>query len=85
MLYRMLTEDINRDDILELTSNEFDGFTIYKATGYWQGVGENSLIIEVISENDIADKWQALAETIKANNKQQAVLIETMQNHSYMV
>jgi len=85
MLYRLFTEDVNRGDIEELTANEFPGFTVYKATGYWQGEAEQSLIIEIVADTDQLERVKALAETIKVNNHQQAVLVETIANHSYMV
>lgn len=85
MLYRLFTEDINRADIEELTANEFDGFTVYKATGYWQGTPEQSLIVEIVADTDKLDKVKRLAEAIKVNNHQQAVLVETIANHHYMI
>ena len=73
MLYRIYTED--KSNLANLTSNYFDGFTILKGIGYWQGEAEPCVIVEII---DSKDKWLtviALALDIKEANKQQAVLI----------
>lgn len=80
MVYRIYTEDKNRDKILAETSARFTGFTVIPVLGSWAGVQEASLIIEVISfaganhgYNKTAIK--ELAEAIKALNSQEAVLI----------
>ena len=86
MLYRAMTEDINPEAVLQIVNNYYEGFTTYKATGFWQGIKENSLIIEVVSEakNELAT-FKKMAREIRDYNKQQAVLIETMANHSELV
>jgi len=30
----------------------FNGYTIYKANGYWKGISEHSLIVEIIMETN---------------------------------
>lgn len=86
MLYRAMTEDINPEAVLAIVSKYYEGFTTYKATGFWKGISENSLIIEVVSEakNEMAT-FRKMATDIRDFNKQQAVLIESIANHSELV
>jgi hypothetical protein len=76
VLYRLYTEDIKGTE--NLVSWGFEGFTLIKAQGYWKGKVENSLVIEILvdTQNDEADaKVFALADRIKACNKQESVLV----------
>lgn len=75
MLYRIYTEDTNRETIVQIVSRWFDGFTLIETTGYYKGVKENGLIIEVISE-DLTDalKIQAIEQSIIRENGQECVL-----------
>jgi len=78
MLYRILTEDKNRETITGIVSAAFDGFTLIPATGYWKGKPESSLIIEIDSfgDSDAGPKVLRLAEDIRQANNQQAVLVQ---------
>ena len=75
MLYRIYTEDKNRETIVSIVSRWFDGFTLIETTGYYKGVKEKGLIIEVISEEpaDIL-KVQAIEQSIIRENGQECVL-----------
>ncbi len=84
MLYRIFTEDVNREQIIRYVSRVFDGFTIYQTTGYWKGAKEASLVIEIITKK--ADKRIAMiAKSIKNYNKQQAVLVQVVKASSKLV
>ena len=73
-LFRIYTEDKNYERIiLPLLSVSFDGFSVYKGIGYWQGQKEKSLLIEIYTNNQNIIK--AIAERIKHHNKQEAVLV----------
>lgn len=75
-LYRIQTEDMNRDAILELATDRFDAYTVIPSRGSWKGISEASLILEVVGNDDDAYlAVHALAVDIKAMNKQDAVLI----------
>jgi hypothetical protein len=72
--FLIYTEDINREQIADLTSKILGGATIHLGNhGLWQGTFEDSLIIECIGNNEGAVR--ELASKIKVVNKQQAVLI----------
>lgn len=76
-LYRIYTEDKNRERIEEEVSKYFDGFTIYEAIGYWKREKEKSLVIEILRSG--WDYKQGTAETLAENirilNKQEVVLL----------
>lgn len=71
--FRIYTENKNPDKINEILSLGFDGFTVIRTKGFWKGVPENALLIEIYTDNEKLVK--ALAEAIKKNNKQEAILV----------
>jgi len=73
MLYRIYTEDINRNKIEAAANNLFDGFTLIPAIGYWKGIKENSIIIEIFTTD--VDSVFSLADQITEFNNQEAVLV----------
>jgi len=73
MIYRIYTEDINRNKIEAAANNLFDGFTLIPAIGYWKGIKENSIIIEIFTTD--VDSVFSLADQIKEFNNQEAVLV----------
>lgn len=74
MIYRIYTEDKNRNKLEKIVATYFHGFTLIPSTGYWEGAKEESLIIEVVGINEDT-KIRQCAEAIKAVNEQQAVLV----------
>lgn len=87
MLYRLFTENKNHDIITKLANKYYEGYTLMQVSGYWQGKPEKSLLLEVVakqSELEI-DKFEHLAKQIKKENKQDAVLIETIPNSSKLI
>lgn len=89
MLYRLITENINQQRIIEIVQRYFDSFTLIPAIGYWQGQREPALIIEVcssynhpnISENNI----NFIAQEIKELNHQQAILIQKIESSTLLL
>lgn len=74
-MYRILTEDKNRSSIYELLDAcGFDGCTIVPATGFWKGQQEQSIAIEI--ETDDITRIREFADDIKFVNKQESVLIQ---------
>lgn len=73
--FRIYTEN-KRDGVAErLTAAHFVGFNITETTGYWQGQREDSIVIEIIANDDEALKVEALANEIKRELQQEAVLV----------
>jgi len=84
MLYRIYTEDKNHEELERLISKYFEGFTIVKGEGFWRLQKENSLIIEIVTE-DQDNYITKLASEIKKINQQEAVLIQKLQNCQWLV
>lgn len=86
MLYRILTEDINREAVIDILDHQFgEGYTLIPAQGYWQGKAEGSLIIEISSNLDLTTLVTKAAEAIKAVNSQQAVLCQKIKDCAWLV
>jgi hypothetical protein len=79
--YHLHTED--KGNLDRLAVKFFDGYTIQYAMGYWKGQPEAGAIIEV--STDDADQVRRLAEAIKAENHQDAVLIEAFPSDQMFV
>lgn len=81
MFYRLMTEDKNRKWLIKLIGRFFDGFTIIRTLGYWQGIPEKSLIIEIDAngQGGYPDlRIENIVDEIKSHNKQEAVLVYRM-------
>lgn len=76
-LYRIYTEDVNREGIIKFVSTYFTGFTVLEATGVWEGKTERSIVIEIVSHDMVGGfgVLRRIAEFIKEVNGQDAVLI----------
>jgi hypothetical protein len=74
ILYRIFTERKNLDGIEKILNQHFKGYTHYKATGFWEGMKEPSIVIEIqgASKKEVS----AASKAIKKLNKQQAVLVQ---------
>lgn len=79
MLYKILTEDINRLAIAKIVGRYFDGFTMIGGLGYWQGKQEYSLIIEIDTpcDHNTPDRIKAICREINILNDQQCCLLQT--------
>jgi len=77
VLYRIYTEDINRENIIGLVAEQFSNFTIIKGDGHWGDQQEKSLIVEIITVqgDDVAKIVKGIAAKIRDYNKQDAVLV----------
>ncbi|TES90055.1 MAG: hypothetical protein E3J87_10780 [Candidatus Cloacimonadota bacterium] len=83
--FRIYTENKNQDKIEEIISRYFDGFTIYKAEGFWRLQKEKTLIIEILGESDIVSKINSAAREIKSANNQEAVIVQKIKNNNWLV
>ena len=72
--YRIYTEDMNRDGIREIVSDQFDSYTLIPCQGVWKGAAEDALIIEIIETSDRVGDIGDVAARIRQVNKQEAVL-----------
>lgn len=81
--HRILTEDINRSDVIGIVAKHFDAFTVTLTWGYWKGKAEPALDIELIGAA-YADARRVALE-IKDANKQESVLLFSVQGKSILV
>lgn len=74
VMFRILTEDVNRGEIERIVAERFPGFTVTPANGYWQGKQESSLAIDIAhaSKADVV----AVAQKIRRANSQDAVMVQ---------
>lgn len=72
-VYRIYTEDLNRDEIIRLAGKQFDSFTLQPTTGYYGGKTEKSIVLEAVEakKKDVA----SLAKDIRQLNGQKSVLV----------
>ena len=81
MIYRIYTEKIGRDEnVINAVSTSFDGFTLFHATGYWQGKPEATTVIEIETHDKISVR--TVADKIRRLNSQQAVLVVEIESKS---
>jgi uncharacterized membrane-anchored protein YitT (DUF2179 family) len=83
--FRIYTENKNQEKIEEIISRHFDGFTIYKAEGFWRLQKEKTLVIEILGESNIVEKINSAAKEIKKENNQDAVLVQKIKNNNWLV
>ena len=85
MLARILTENVNYQDVVQLVSEIFDGATLIKADGLWHSKIEHSLVIEILVDHNQLSDVERLAYNIKKHNKQDAVLVQYVECQSKMI
>ena len=83
MLYRIITENkVNSKDVIihAMAAQGFEGYTMIKARGYWKGVAEKSVIVEVSCSNEdvssVSLRVIAAARLIKEGLQQECVLVQ---------
>jgi hypothetical protein len=81
--YRIYTE--SKDNIADLVSKFFDNFTLYHGTGYYKGISENSVTIEIILPLQDTENIDKLCNYIRIMNSQELVFctVENVQIYSY--
>lgn len=67
----------NVELVTRLVSAQFPGFTLYYGTGYWGGIAERNLTIEILAEPSaqVENGIRELARAIRSGLDQQAVLV----------
>ena len=72
-MYRILTEDVNREGIFKILDSRLDGYTVTPAIGSWRGVRESSLAIDLVGIDGVT--VDAIVSAIKTTNEQESVLV----------
>jgi len=84
-LYRIYTEAVNVDWIVDTAAARFPAFTVLRADGFWQGNSESSLVLEFLTEEHNAAAVNLLAHAIKVHNAQNAVLVVSQKVDSTLI
>lgn len=74
-VWRIYTENKNKDRVVDLVKKYFSGFTVFEATGVWQSMGEKSLVLEIIHHDPLWKDFESLCQEIKELNNQKSVLL----------
>jgi hypothetical protein len=75
-LFRIYTENKNMARVVELAFETFaEGFSVFTGQGYWAGVSEPGLVLEIVVEEEQRPLVLALADSIKIGNRQQCVMV----------
>ncbi len=91
MMYRIITENKNRDRICNVVSLNFDGFTVYETTGYYKGGQENVLIVEIDvpvpvyrlgTKKYYRNRIFNICRIIKVFNEQECILLQQVKSKS---
>lgn len=72
-MFKLYTEDVNRERVIELAQDFLSGFTVTYGEGFWEGKREKTLIIETTVP---VANVQELARAICVENDQESVLVE---------
>lgn len=88
ILYRIYTEDVNRDRIERICLEELTGFTITTGTGYWNGHREKCAVIDVLGREPDSDRdavLRAAGKIKKANKQESVIVVETVTAHVWTI
>ncbi len=83
--YRIYTEDKNVDGLLDLFNQYFDGFTVYRGSGYWHGEHELCLVFEIIANVIRNDDIEKICEQINKMNSQDCCLVTIEQVQTILI
>ncbi len=73
--YRIFTEDLNRDALLQVLGRRFQAYAVLTAAGAWLGKQERTICIEIDGTEAERPAVQETAREIKKMNCQDAVLV----------
>jgi hypothetical protein len=72
-VYRIYTEDADRESVVKAVSERFESFTLHSTTGYFKGQAEKSIVIEIVEAHEEA--INEIARAIRAISGQKTVLV----------
>lgn len=84
-MFRICTENVNQNTIIEIVGKKFESFNIISGVGFWKGQQENSLTIEIVGDDIKIEDINAIAMEIKNVNKQDAVLVQKIENNNWLI
>ena len=84
-MFRICTENVNQDKIAKIVGKKFDAFNLVTGTGFWKGQKENSLTIEIVGDEIKVEDINQIASEIKKVFKQDAVLVQKIENNNWLI
>ena len=82
-MYRILTEDVNRESIYAILDSHVDGYTVSTAIGSWKGQRENSLAIDFVGVGYAT--VEKIAKVIRWENQQESVpIVDFPSSHTFI-
>jgi hypothetical protein len=82
-MYRIYTEDKNRESIFRILDAEVDGYTVTPSIGCWKGQREASLAIDLVDTS--VKTVRRIAALILEANHQESVLVVGLPSQSFFV
>ena len=86
--FTIWTEDKGPEETREasmLVGNVFEGFTVTRGQGWWDGIAENAVQFHIVAEWDREPDVISLAETLKDQLMQEAVLVTSRPVRAFLV
>lgn len=80
-VYRIYTEDL--PDTAAIVARHFDGATLYRVDGLWQGKLESGLVIEILDAYQYRDRIIRLAVDIVDTNAQSEAIVTWQSSHGF--
>jgi len=74
------TKELEIEKIEKLVSNHFDGFTASEVVGYWKGAKEQTLKIEVITDQNPVE-LERIGKELRDKLEQESVLMEIIESN----
>jgi hypothetical protein len=73
--YEIFTENLNLNMVVKIVSSHFQGYSIVKQLGYWEGQQEQSLNIVIFGNSSDLCAIEDVIDRIKTLNKQHCILL----------
>ena len=75
-VYRIYTEDVDRNAVIRTVAKQFESFTLHETVGYYRGKAEDSIVIEIAGAKEASVK--SLAKKIRQLTSQKSVLVMSL-------
>ena len=87
MLYRIFVEDFDRPTIVKIVRKYFYSFTTLEGVGFYEGIQESSVVIEIDSncqEYNVKARIDSIIKELKTKGNQGFVLLQVIPISSYI-
>lgn len=74
------SHELEKDKAIVIISEYFEGFTAYEVVGFWKGVEEKTLKVEIVSDEEPV-KITRLCKELKKELQQEAILLENIKSN----